>query len=163
MKESSWCGGKLLKLVALMAMILLFLPSVTQGQQLKVEWDHGVDFWHFHTYTFAPAPYAIRDPDVLLGMGLAVGEELEAKGLRFVSSQQKNYDVFVAYNAQILPDPQDSSRRLMVIAVNILDSRNNTIWRAGGNVTLGNDNAENRRNVRRMLGAMFHKYPPTKQ
>jgi hypothetical protein len=160
MTDNSGCGEKHLSLVGLLAIILLFLPAETHAQDLRVEWDKGTDFRQFHTYTFAPAPYAIRDPDALLGMRLAVGEELESKGLRFVASQQKTYDVFVAYNAQILPDPQNSSRRLMVITVNILDSRNNVIWRAGGNVLLENDNSENRRNVRRMLAAMFQKYPP---
>jgi len=162
MSESSGCGERLLKLVALLATILFTSTSVAQIKELKVEWDKGTDFRQFHTYTFAPAPYAIRDPNALMGMGLAVSEELEAKGLRFVASQQKTYDVFVAFNAQIIPDPQDSSRRLVVIAVNILDARNNVIWRAGGNVLLGNDNSENRRNVRRMLAAMFQKYPPPK-
>ena len=160
MMESSPFGKKLLNLVAILAVILLLLPPVTQAQDLKVEWDKRTDFTHFHTYTFAPAPYAIRDINAFVGMGLAVGEELEAKGLRFVAPQQKTYDVFVAFNAQIIPDPADSSRRLVVITVNILDSRNNTIWRAGGNVLLGNDNSENRRNVRRMLAVMFQKYPP---
>ena len=162
MSESSGCDERLLKLVALLATILLLLPAVTQAQELKVEWDRKTDFRQFHTYTFAPAPYAIRDPDALMGMALAVSEEIEAKGLRFVAPQQKTYDVFVACNAQIIPDPQDSSRRLVVIAVNIFDSRNNMIWRAGGNVLLVNDNSENRRNVRRMLAAMFQKYPPPK-
>ena len=150
-----------MKLISVLPIFLLLLPS-TMAQSLKVEWDKGTDFKQFHTYTFAPAPYAIRDLDAFIGMGLAVGDELEAKGLRFVGSQQKTYDVFVAYNAQIIPDAQDSSRRLVVITVNILDSRNNTIWRAGGNLLLGNDNSESRRNVRRMLAVMFQKYPPPK-
>ena len=160
MKKSSWRGEKLVKSLALVHTILLLLPRATQAEEVKVEWDKGTDFRQIHTYTFAPAPYAIRDRNALIGMGLAVGEELEAKGLRFIPSQQKTYDVFVAYNAQIIPDPHDPSRRLVVIAVDILNSRNNVIWRAGGNVLLGNDSSENRRNVRRMLAAMFQKYPP---
>lgn len=153
-----------MKLVISLAILLLcLLVSIpAHAQAAEVDWTPGTDFSRFHTYTWATAAYPIQDPDASLGMALAVDEELAAKGVRFVSPQQK-FDVFVTYNAQINPDVQDSSRKGITIKVRIFDSSNNTvIWRAGGYVELGNDRLQNRRNVRAMLAAMFQQYPPSR-
>lgn len=151
-----------MKLGTCLAVLLLCLvvSGAVHAQTAEVDWVHGTDFSRFHTFTWATAAYPIQDPDASLGMAFAVDEELGAKGVTFVDPQQK-FDVFVTYNAQIKPDPMDMSKKSVTVQVRIFDSRNNTvIWRAGGNVALGADKAQNRRNVRALLAAMFQQYPP---
>lgn len=143
--------------------LLLLLSSAGLAQDVEVEWERGTDFSQFHSYTFAKEYFPINDVAANLGMALAVGEELEAKGLRLVAPKQKTYDLFVSYNARIVPDPQDSSRKSIVLRVRIFNSKdNNLIWHAGGSVPLQKDNADNQRNVRQKLAAMFQQYPPSK-
>ena len=141
-------------------LLCLLISVAVDAQTAEVDWVRGTDFSRFHTYTWATAAYPIQDPDASLGMARAVGGELEAKGVQFVSPQQK-FDIFVTYNVIINPDPQDSSRKLIIVKLRIFDSRNKTvIWRVGGSVAQVNDKMQNRRNVRALLATMFQKYPP---
>ena len=129
-----------------------------------MECDREIDFGQFHTYTWAKEFCPINDPVPNLGMAVAVAEELEAKGMRIVPPGRETYDVFVTYNAQLVQDPKDSSRNLVVIRARIFDSKNNNqIWRAGGTIVLGDDQLENLRSARRIVAAMFQKYPPPKK
>ncbi len=151
-----------MKLVIRFALLLLCLliPGILIAQTVEVDWVRGTDFSRFRTFTWAKAPYPIQDPDASLGMARAVQEELEAKGVQYVSPQQK-FDAFVSYNAKINPEPQDMSRKTITLKLLIFDARNNNvIWRAGGYVALGNDKLQNRRNVRELLASMLEKYPP---
>ena len=148
------------RLIGLVIVVAL-LPVSARAQAVEVEWDHAVDFSRFRTYTFAPAAYSIRDRVANADLGLALAEELDGKDLKFVAAESKTYDVFVAYNAQLVSDPQNASRRSVAITVRIFDSRtNNQVWMAGGKVLLGSNDSENYSNVRQILRDMFQKYPP---
>jgi hypothetical protein len=141
-------------------LLCLLLPAALAAQTSDVDWVRGTDFSGFHTFTWATGAYPIQDPDANLSMANAVLDQLQSKGVQYVEPQQK-FDLFVTYNAKLSPDPQDSSRRLITLAVRIFDSRNNNvIWRAGGSVALGSDNDANRSKVRDLLATMFEKYPP---
>ena len=149
-----------MKLVLSLA-VLLLCPVLVAGQTTDVDWVRGTDFSGFHTFTWATAAYPIQDPDASMGIARAVQDELAAKGMQFVGPEHK-FDVFVTYNAQITPDPQNMSRKGITIKVRIFDSRNNTmIWRAGGYVVLVNDKEQNRNNVRALLASLFQQYPPS--
>ena len=153
-----------MKLMIRLAILISLLPVAALAQDVDVEWDRGIDFSQVHTYTWAKEFYPINDPVPNLRMAIAVAEELQAKGLRIVPPGRETYDVFVTYNAQIVQDPKDSSRKLVVIRARIFDSKNNNqIWRAGGTIALENDQAENLRSARRIVAAMFQKYPPPKK
>jgi len=142
-------------------LLCLAIPVVVAAENPKVDWVRGTDFSRFHTFTWAKAVYAIQDPDANLGMARAVQEELEAKSVQFITSDQK-FDVFVTYNAKINQDSQDLSKSQISINVRIFDSKDDSVvWSAGGYVALGNDKTQNRSNVRGLLAEMFKKYPPT--
>ncbi|HYX68034.1 MAG TPA: DUF4136 domain-containing protein [Terriglobales bacterium] len=147
--------------IRLFVLLLCLLISATlAAQTVDVDWVHGTDFSRFHTFTWATGAYPIQDPDASLGMAMAVQNELEGKGVQFVGPQEK-FDCFVTYNVKVNPDPQDSSRQIVTVKLSLFDARNNTsVWRAGGYFAAVEDKAENRRNVRALLDAMFQQYPP---
>lgn len=152
-----------MKLVIKFALVLLcvVISGVAAAQNPQVDWIRGTDFSRFHGFTWATGVYPIQDPDASLGMARAVQDELQAKGVQFVSPQQK-FDVFVTYVAKINQDPQNLSQNIVTINIRIFDSRNNSvIWSAGGYATLGKDKAHNQSNVRDLLAQMFAKYPPS--
>jgi len=143
--------------------VVIFLVGsiLAVGQVTETDWVRGTDFSRYHSYTWATSVYPIQDPDASMGIASIVQAELQAKEVQFVGPQQK-FDLFVTYNAQINPDPQKPSRKLITVALRIFDSRNNqVIWRAGGNVALVNDKKQNRISVRELIAAMFQKYPPS--
>ena len=151
-----------MKLVLRLSVFLLCLlvPGLVAAQTVDVDWVRGTYFSRFHTFTWATGAYPIQDPDASLGMGLAVQNELEAKGVQYVGPQEK-FDCFVTYNVKVNPDPQDSSRTIVTVKLSLFDARNNSsVWRAGGYFTAGKDKAENRRAVRALLAQMFQQYPP---
>jgi subtilisin family serine protease len=141
-------------------LLFLLIPIIVAAQTTDVDWDHSTDFSRLRTFTWATGAYPIQDPQPSLGMARAVQEELQAKGVQFVGPQQK-FDAFVTYDAQVNPDPQDSSRQTITVTVRILDAPNNTVvWRAGGYVALVDDKQQNRSNVRALLATMFQQYLP---
>jgi hypothetical protein len=151
-----------MKLFMIPAVLLMCLaiPTVVAAQNPQVDWIRGTDFSRVHTFTWAKAAYAIQDPDANLGMALAVQDELGAKGVQYVDSQQK-FDVFVTYMAKINQDPQNMSQNILTLNVRIFHSGNNSvIWSAGGYIALGADKIQNRRKARALLAEMFQKYPP---
>lgn len=151
-----------MKHVANFAVLLICLATslVAVAQNPQVDWVRGTDFKSFHSFTWATAVYPIQDPDANLGLGRAVQDELEAKGVHFVSSQDK-FDVFVTYNAKVNQDPANLSRNLLTLNVRIFDAKNNfVVWSAGGHIALGTDKTQNRSKARELLDQMFQKYPP---
>ncbi len=151
-----------MKLVVKLAVLLLSLvvPLVVVAQTADVDWIRGTDFSRCHSFTWATGAYPIQDPDASLGMARAIQDELEGKGVKFVSPQEK-FDTFVAYNAIINPDVKDVTKKVITIKVMLFDAKNNNIvWRAGGYVSLVNDRQENIKAVRALLTSMFQKYPP---
>jgi hypothetical protein len=130
------------------------------NQNPQVDWVRGTDFSRIHSFTWATAVYPIQDPDVNLGLARAVQDELEAKSVQYVSSDQK-FDVFVTYNAKVNQDPANLSQNLLTLNVRIFDAKNNSvIWSAGGHIALGKDKAQNRSKAHELLVQMFQKYPP---
>ncbi len=153
-----------MKRVFMLAVLLLSvfaLAGVATAQTAQVDWVHGTDFSRFHTFTWAKAGYPIQDPAPNLAMAGAVQEELEAKGVQYVGPEQRQFDLFVTYNAVVNPDPQEPSRQVLTLKLRIFDSRNNNIiWRAGGYFTLTGDWQQDRSNARALLAEMFRQYPP---
>ena len=149
-----------MKFVIRVCSLCLIVSAVLCAQNPQVDWVRGTDFRSIHTFTWAKAYYAVQDPYANLALSVAVQDELGAKNVRFVSSEQK-FDVFVTYTARINQDPQNLSQNILTMNVRIFDARNNSVvWSAGGFTALVKDNAENRKKARQLLGEMFQKYPP---
>jgi len=151
---------KLGKLAVVAVCLIAPVVIIGQSQNPQVDWLRGTDFSHIHSFTWATAVYPIQDPDINLGLARAVQDELEAKSVQYVSSDQK-FDVFVTYNAKVNQDPANLSQNLLTLNVRIFDAKNNSaIWSAGGYIALGKDKAQNRSKAHELLDEMFKKYPP---
>ena len=81
----------------LFAIALLVVPGAVQAQQIKVHYDHGVDFTRFKTYSWLEGEPS-NNPVAHQQIVSAIDRELMSKGLRRV---EDNGDLNVAYYASL--------------------------------------------------------------
>jgi hypothetical protein len=81
----------------LFVIALLGLPGVVHAQQVKVHYDHGVDFSRFKTYSWLEGEPS-NNPVAHQQIVLAIDRQLMSKGLKRV---EENGDLNVAYYASL--------------------------------------------------------------
>lgn len=81
----------------LFAIALFALPGAVQAQQIKVHYDHGIDFTRFKTYSWLEGEPS-NNPVAHQQIVLAIDRQLLSKGLKRV---EENGDLNVAYYASL--------------------------------------------------------------
>ena len=81
----------------LFVIALLAAPGAIQAQQIKVHYDHGVDFTRFKTYSWMEGEPS-NNPVAHQQIVLAIDQQLMSKGLRRV---EQNGDLNVAYYSSL--------------------------------------------------------------
>jgi Domain of unknown function (DUF4136) len=149
-----------MKLARKSAVFVFCISLLSIAQNPHVDWVRGTDFSKFRTFTWAKSHYAIQDPYANLSVAAAVQDELAAKGVHFLPSEEK-FDVFVTYTVRINQDTLNLSQNVLTMNIRIFDSHNNTVvWSAGGYTPITKEEAQDRRKARELLASMFQKYPP---
>src|SRR5438270_5336632 len=116
----------------LQVVVCLLTAASLPAQKVMVDSVRGTDFNHFTRFTWATGAFPINDQEMNTAMAGLVKGELEAKGLRYVSSEQR-FDAIVIYDAKLTESPQNSMEKFITINVRIADSRTNSVvWSAGG-------------------------------
>lgn len=82
--------------ISIAAITLFFLTATFGfGQQVRFDYDHGVDFSKYKTFSWIKKPVTPKDPFAAQRIINAVNAQLMAKGLQLVAS---NGDLAVAVN-----------------------------------------------------------------
>jgi hypothetical protein len=154
------------------------LSVVALAQKVNVDWQRGTDFSKYKTYAWGPPQHPVNDPLWNQRIVEQIDSQLTAKGLKKVSADQKP-DLLVGYNAgvqqnvswtgyrtggpfmggmgRVEPEVQKEG----TLAVDLADPQQKmVIWRGTSTKTLADKSEKNIKNLQKMIGKMFEKYPP---
>jgi hypothetical protein len=167
----------------LFAIALLALPGAVRAQQVKVHYDHGVDFTRFKTYSWLEGEPS-NNPTAHQQIVLTIDKELMAKGLRRVDD---GGDLNVAYYASLTGNvnarmveymkgldlsrweggfgetvkTQPGALPLTRTVLDIVDaSTKRLIWRGSARSTFTPNPVHTRKRINSSMLKMLKKFPP---
>lgn len=163
--------------ILLAAALVCLLCSITFGQQVSVNYNHGVDFSQFHTYAWGSNNTNRIQNSILAQVAQQdINAAMQGKGLQMVEENQ-NPDLILtasggeraqtSYNAWGMRGigggmggitPQQNIEATMIVSL-YNPKGQELVWRGIAQNTLNNNGNKNQQMVEKAVQKMFKQWP----